>query len=88
MDTIKLLIDEAAGIYIPKNFYTNFNFRLWGLSKEAFRDLSNTENQLYWDAWDEALAQAKYLDDDGHTWTLYQDGSLFAVRDDHSWDVE
>lgn len=88
MDTIKLLIDEAAGIYIPQKFYTNFNCRLWGLSKEAFRDLLDSESTLYWDAWDEVLDQAKYVDEEGHTWTLHQDGSLFAVRDDHNFDAQ
>lgn len=87
MDTIKLLIDESAGIYIPRNFYDFVCISTWGLSEKDFRDLSHPDNEHYWDAWDEALAQAKYLDDDGHTWTLYQDGSLFAVRDDHNWDV-
>lgn len=83
MDTIKLLIDEAAGIYIPRNFYENFDMPTWGLNINYFLDLSHPDNEFYWEAWDEALAQATYLDDDGHTWTLYQDGSLFAVRDDH-----
>lgn len=83
MDTIKLLIDEAAGIYIPRNFYENFDISTWRLSEKDFRDLSHPDNEHYWDAWDDVMCQAKYLDDDGHTWTLYQDGSLFAVRDDH-----
>lgn len=88
MDTIKLLIGEGAGIYIPRNFYENFDMTTWGLSEKDFRDLSHPDNELYWEAWDEVLTQAKYLADDGHIWTLYQDGSLFAVRDDHNWDAE
>lgn len=88
MDTIKLLIDEAAGIYIPRNFYEHFDMSTWGLNVNYFLDLSHPDSDFYWESWDEALNQAKYLDDEGHTWTLYQDGSLFAVRDDHNWDTE
>lgn len=40
----------------------------------------------YWEAWDDVLSSASYTDDDGHTWTLYQDGDLFAVRDDHEFE--
>ena len=83
MDTIKLLIDGAAGIYVPRNFYEHYDLPTWGLDVSQFSDLSDPDKEHYWDAWDEALRDAKYTDDEGHTWTLHQDDSLFAVRDDH-----
>ena len=85
-DTINLLIDGAAGIYIPRNFYENFDFSTWNLSISDFPELSMPENEGYWDAWDEVLARAQYHDNDGHIWTLYQNDDLFAVRDDHAFD--
>lgn len=88
MDTITLFIDEVAGIYIPRNFYENFEFSAWGLNVSDYADLSMPENEHYWEAWDDLLRDAKHTDSDGHEWSLYQDGSLFAVRDDHTWDEE
>lgn len=87
MNTITLLIDDAAGIYIPRNFYENFDFSTWNLKLEDYADLANPENEHYWDAWDDLLDNASYSDKEGHTWTLYQDGDLFAVRDDHDWEA-
>lgn len=88
MDTIVLLIDDAAGIYIPRNFYENFDLASWGLDIKEFSDLSTPDKEHYWEAWDDVLRDAVNHDTDGHTWSLYQDGSLFAVRDDHVWDVQ
>jgi hypothetical protein len=88
MDTIKLLIDEAAGIYIPRNFYENFDFASWNLKGDDFLELSSPDNEHYWEAWDDLLRQAEHHDYEGRVWTLHQDGSLFAVRDDHTFDEE
>lgn len=82
-----LLIDGAAGVYVPRNFYKNFDLASWGLDIADFADLSNPDKDLYWDAWDDALRDAVNHDNDGHTWTLDQiDGDLFAIRDDHNHD--
>jgi len=86
MDTIKLLIDEQAGIYIPRNFYKYFAFDAWNLAPQDYSDLSSPDNAEYWNAWDDLLARAEYCDEEGHVWRLYQDGDLFAVRDDHDFE--
>lgn len=92
--TIVLLLDESRGIYIPKAFYDGFDFASWGLNVSEYRDLSSPDNDLYWDTWDALLRDAEHHEAPkqgeaiGHVWTLYQNGSLFAVRDDHRWDDE
>ena len=82
---MKLLIDGAAGIYVPRNFHENFDFGTWNVDIKEFSDLSDPDKEYYWDAWDELLGKAEFYDGE-HKWTLYQDGDLFAVRDDHNWD--
>jgi hypothetical protein len=90
-EKIVLLLDESRGIYIPKAFYDGFDFATWGLNISKYRDLSDPANDVYWDAWHDLLCTAEYHAAPtpgkaiGHVWTLYQDGSLFAVRDDYLW---
>ena len=77
---IQLLINDGHGIYIPQHFASNFEG--WGLTAEDIADLSDPENEFYWDAWDAILNKACFTDDQGYTWSLHQDGCLFAIRDD------
>lgn len=77
-----LLIDEVVGIYVPRNFYLNFNFSRWGLKEEEFEVLSSPYNEGYWEAWEDLLATAYYIDDEGQGWYLVMDdGNLFAEKD-------
>ena len=85
-DKITLLIDGAAGIYVPNKFYKNFDFKFWGLNKKDYSDLADPENEHYWDTWDDVLRNAEYKDKDGYVWSLYQDDSLFAIRDDYEFE--
>lgn len=87
-DKIALLIDGAAGIYVPRNFYENFDFPTWGLNLSEYRDLSHPDNGHYWEAWDDALREACYVDKEGFSWTLYQDDSLFALREDYDHEAD
>lgn len=78
-----LLIDGAAGIYVPRNFYERFDFGSWGLDVSDYADLSMPENEHYWDAWDELLSKACHVDADGVEWYLSQDDDLFAIPKDY-----
>ena len=87
---VQLLIDESNGIYIPRKFYENFDLNKWGIDINQFTELKDVENEHYWDAWDELIQHAKYVDSNGITWRLYQDGDLFAITEkfiqaDSSW---
>jgi hypothetical protein len=74
----ELLLSEERGIYIPNNFYSEFDFTRWNLDKDEYTVLNDIENEYYWDAWDTLLNNA-YCEHDGVTWRLEQDGDLLAV---------
>ncbi len=78
----EILIDESAGIYIPRNFYRHFNFDDWGLKLCDYSELSDPDNDAYWDAWDDLCRHAEHTDKTGTVWRLEQDGDLWAIRDD------
>lgn len=78
----QLLIDGAAGIYVPRNFYERFDFSEWNLNIADFSDLSDPYKEHYWDAWQDVLDQAEHHDNDGRIWRLEQDGDLWAVCDE------
>lgn len=86
-DSIQLLLDDARGIYIPQAFYEGFDFGTWNLKLGDYSELRDPDLDGYWDAWDDLLREAEYHDDNGHIWRLHQDGSLFAVRDDHDMEI-
>ena len=91
-ETISLLLDDARGIYIPQAFYNHFDFLSWGLKSDDYMELSDPNNENYWEVWDTLLREAEYHEAPkqgeaiGHVWHLEQDGSLFAIRDDHESD--
>lgn len=71
----EFLLDSGHGIHLPEVFAERFNLQEWGI--DTLTDLdSNDEN--YWDTWDDILTNAEYLDSHGVLWRLYQDGDLFA----------
>lgn len=74
----QLLIGDGVGIYIPAKFYKDFNLEGWHIKPEDFKELENVDSLEYWQAWDDLLNDAYYLDENG-LWRLEQDdGSLFA----------
>lgn len=88
-DKIKLFLDGSRGIYIPQNFAENFDNKEWGVSDEDAEVLKEgPDAELYWETWDEILNTAKYTDEKGFVWYLYQDGDLFAIREDYNHEDE
>ncbi len=81
---VELLIGDAHGIYIPKKAMDFERLRKNG-EPICFADkkiLREPTNESYWDVWQEILDNAYLLDDKGNKWNLYQDGDLFAIRND------
>ena len=79
MSGISLLLSDARGVYIPRDFVKNFDLRQWHI-KEDYQDiLSNPNNEFYWDYWDIVCTNAFFIDDSGNKWRLWQDGDLWAV---------
>ena len=85
-DKIQILADSARGIYIPQHFAESVIVEEWGLDPESWEVQtieSGPDNAQYWDAWHQILDSARFTDSDGHEWSLYQDGDLYAIRDDY-----
>lgn len=83
MEAVSILLSDARGIYIPRDFVQGFDVREWGLPKHPDDwaieiCASGPDTEDYWEAWDSILNEAKYCKD-GHVWRLHQDGDLFAI---------
>ena len=91
-DNVILLLSDARGIYIPRDFAQNFNFDVdgWqGVSQEDRDALSDPENVDYWETWDRVLSNAHYIDEtSGWIYHLHQDGDLWAICYDNMTDEE
>ena len=80
LDNVEILLSDARGIYIPRDFVQGFDLSKWsGISESDIEILQNPENEWYWDAWESVLNNAKFIADDGRVFTLWQDGDLFAI---------
>lgn len=86
IQAIELLLSDARGIYIPRDFTQICDLKAWHI-KGVKRALSKPENENYWDTWQHVLDNA-YFTKDGYTWRLYQDGDLFAICDELMTDNE
>lgn len=71
-----LLLSDARGIYIPRDFA-----ELYGeyLSEEQKFILAHPEDDSYWDVWAEVVDNVE-IDIDGKVYRLHQDGDLWAYR--------
>jgi len=79
MSGIQLLLSDARGIYIPRDFVTGFDLTGWkGIPEDAVKDCENPENEYYWDSWEMILNNATYTDKNGNVWRLIQDGDLWV----------
>ena len=73
-DKAELLIGSAYGVYIPQMFALMFKAQL---TKQEADDLSDPENDYYWEAWDDILNKKFIIQ--GKKYTLYEDGDLWAI---------
>ena len=80
------LIDESRG-NIPTFFIRNFELNEWNIDPQAFSDLKDPEHEMYWELWQEVLSSA-FFENEGQRWTLYQDGSVFALCEELMTDEE
>ena len=81
MGAVVHLISDARGVFIPQNFVEMFNMAEWGLDPTSWAVnmcLGGPHADGYWDAWEELLAKAVYKNGE-YTYTLYQDGDLWAI---------
>lgn len=77
-----LLIDSAAGIYIPQKFAETLRPEFKRNLEEEFRIcLQGPEHPEYWDAWEHILQNFTF-DMGDNTWILREDGDLWLERRD------
>ena len=89
MQAVELLLSDARGIYIPRDFVTDFDLEAWGLDPDgwAVEICKDPEHEDYWEAWEQILWHATYTKD-GYVWKLCQDGDLWALCDQLMTDEE
>jgi hypothetical protein len=91
MSGIKILLDGARGVFIPRDFNDCFVMKSWNL-EDNDEDLAilreGPAHDWYWEAWDSIMDKAYYLDGNGYRWSLYQDGDLFAICNELMSDEE
>lgn len=89
---VKLLITDASGQYIPKEFVQDFFIKgftdpeLIEKSVSYFTDINpdwcsdclDSDNEFYWDSWTMILNNARIVLD-GEEYYLYQDGDLWLI---------
>lgn len=78
-DAIALLLNSSRGTTIPKTFYEDFDLEKWGIDQAKYNALESEDNDFYWDTWQSVLDKAKYTDNNGNVYTLWQDGDLWAI---------
>jgi len=84
-----LWLSDARGIYIPRDFATSFTDRsksVSGVADDNWEILeAGPDHEHYWEAWDQVLTNATVVDNNGHTYTLHQDGDLWLIPDGMVW---
>ena len=83
MSGVKLILDGARGIYIPRDFVQGFDLsKFRGIDAECIEACSDPGSEFYWECWTDILDNAEHTDEQGNTWRLYQDGDLFMLCDE------
>lgn len=98
LDAVTLILSDARGIYIPRDFVCDDNNEIavehcaaWGLTEangDMWKSAADPESEHYWEDWDYILNNARYKDDEGHVYTLYQDGDLWGLCAERMTDEE
>ena len=79
MNAIQLLLSDARGVYIPRDFVDNFDLNKWHVDQKYIHLLSSPDNEWYWDYWDVVCSVAYFVDEHNNKWRLCQNGDLWAV---------
>ena len=89
MDAVIRILSDARGIFIPRDFLTDYTGEIaveyciaWGLDDsniEWWKDAADPDSDSYWDCWDWVLQHASYTTEDGDVYRLHQDGDLWGI---------
>lgn len=88
-----LLLSDARGTHIPKNFVEIFDMSLWhGITPAQVEVILKGDdfdaNPDYWDVWQDVLDNATFTDTDGKVYRLHQDCDLWAYHADSMSDED
>ena len=84
-----ILLSDARGIYIPRDAVDFLTNDKWiGFDKEDLKHLSDPKNDHYWETWDLICNNARFIDEQGKEWVLYQNGDLFAIPPIESMSIQ
>ena len=87
-----LLLNDARGVFIPRDFANSFNNRderVSGVDTEMWDVLAaGPDCEPYWDVWDEVLNNAIVTAPNGTKYTLYQGGDLWLIPEGMEWSDE
>lgn len=81
MQAMNLLLSDARGIYIPRDFVEGFDLNKFENVPHDAPLLKDPEFEHYWDIWQDVLDNATYTEG-GRTWRLHQDGDLWLICDE------
>ena len=88
MEATTLLISDAAGVYLPREFVTSFDLSMFdGISKDDAETCLDPDSEWYWEAWVSILDNAT-VTIDGDLFHLHQDGDLYALCYERMTDEE
>jgi hypothetical protein len=92
LPAVRLLLSDARGIYIPRDFVQGFKLAEWGLDPDEWAvrtcNCPTADCDGYWDAWAEIIDRARYTAPDGSLYMLHQDGDLWALCYERMTDEE
>jgi len=81
-----LILSSARGVYIPRDFATNYgpcikDCKKWAGNLEIL-ERGPDDNEWYWDEWYRVLDNAVLVDTDGREFTLFTgiDGDIFLLN--------
>lgn len=89
-----LWLNDARGIYIPRDFAKSFADRAKSVANVTDEDWAILEagpgpdNDGYWDAWTEVCDSAVVTDNNGVKYTVHQEGDCWLIPDGMEWDEE
>ena len=88
----QLWLNDARGVYIPRDFAKSFVDRdknVSGVTAEEWTRLeAGPDEAWYWEVWDNVLDNAIVTDNDGVKYRLYQEGDLWLIPEGMEWSDE
>jgi hypothetical protein len=89
-----LWLNDARGIYIPRDFANSFSDRakhVTGVTAHQWETLEagpSHEDESYWDVWTEVCDNATVTDENGHKYSVYQDGDCWLIPHGMEWNED